>query len=132
MNRFFLGDNLEILQTFPSKCIDLTYIDPPFNIGKDFDDRDGKMQFTDRWRWDKATSDLYYAMFPSRTASPLSLTLYGFECMYGRTPTLAYLVNMTARLIEIRRVLKSTGVTVFALRPYRFALFENHTGRSLF
>jgi 16S rRNA G966 N2-methylase RsmD len=34
MNRIFFGDNLPILQSFPSESIDLIYIDPPFNTGK--------------------------------------------------------------------------------------------------
>lgn len=29
----FFGDNLQILQTWPDACIDLIYIDPPFNTG---------------------------------------------------------------------------------------------------
>ncbi len=34
MNKIFFGENLEILRTMPDGCIDLVYIDPPFNTGK--------------------------------------------------------------------------------------------------
>lgn len=33
-NKIYFGDNLPILQSFPSDSIDLIYIDPPFNTGK--------------------------------------------------------------------------------------------------
>lgn len=33
-HRVYFGDNLSILQTFPSESVDLIYIDPPFNTGK--------------------------------------------------------------------------------------------------
>ncbi len=33
-NKIYFGDNLPILQDFPSESVDLIYIDPPFNTGK--------------------------------------------------------------------------------------------------
>jgi site-specific DNA-methyltransferase (adenine-specific) len=33
-NKIYFGDNLPILQDFPSESVDLVYIDPPFNTGK--------------------------------------------------------------------------------------------------
>ena len=33
-NKIYFGDNLSILQEFPSESVDLIYIDPPFNTGK--------------------------------------------------------------------------------------------------
>lgn len=34
MRKIILGENLELLQQIPNGCIDLIYIDPPFNTGK--------------------------------------------------------------------------------------------------
>lgn len=34
MNRIYFGDNISILKSLPSKSIQLIYIDPPFNTGK--------------------------------------------------------------------------------------------------
>src|SRR3989338_8135760 len=34
MHRIIFGDNLEVLQSMPSRSIRLIYIDPPFNTGK--------------------------------------------------------------------------------------------------
>ena len=33
-NKIILGDNLEVLRSLPDGCVDLIYIDPPFNTGK--------------------------------------------------------------------------------------------------
>ena len=30
-NTLYYGDNLEVLRTFPDACVDLIYLDPPFN-----------------------------------------------------------------------------------------------------
>lgn len=35
MNRIIFNDNLKVLQTLPDDSVDLIYIDPPFNTGKD-------------------------------------------------------------------------------------------------
>ncbi len=37
MNKLFFGDNLDILKSeIPSGCIDLIYLDPPFNSGRNY------------------------------------------------------------------------------------------------
>ena len=33
MNRLYYGDNLTIMSEWPSACVDLIYLDPPFNSG---------------------------------------------------------------------------------------------------
>ena len=38
-NVLYFGDNLEILRNreyFPDECVDLIYLDPPFNSKKDY------------------------------------------------------------------------------------------------
>lgn len=44
--KIFLGDAIEILQTIPDESIDLIFVDPPYNIGKDFAGR------KDKWKTD--------------------------------------------------------------------------------
>ena len=34
VGRVVLGDNLELLRALPDRCVDLIYVDPPFNTGK--------------------------------------------------------------------------------------------------
>jgi site-specific DNA-methyltransferase (adenine-specific) len=35
-NRLFYGDNLTIMQNMPSGCVDLIYLDPPFNSQRSY------------------------------------------------------------------------------------------------
>jgi DNA modification methylase len=53
VNKLILGDNLEILKTFPDECIDLIYLDPPFFSNKNYEviwgDEGEKRSFADRW-----------------------------------------------------------------------------------
>ena len=40
-NRLYYGDNLEILRNreyFPDECVDLIYLDPPFNSNRNWSD----------------------------------------------------------------------------------------------
>jgi DNA modification methylase len=55
VNKLFCGDALEILPQIPAETVDLCYIDPPYNTGRDFGD------FNDKWKkmedyieWQKA------------------------------------------------------------------------------
>lgn len=45
--RLWRGDNLQILQDFPSAYFNLIYLDPPFNTGKDWG------EFDDTWETDE-------------------------------------------------------------------------------
>ena len=37
INRLILGDNLEILKSMESDCIDLIYLDPPFFSNRNYE-----------------------------------------------------------------------------------------------
>ncbi|MBQ3655924.1 MAG: adenine-specific DNA-methyltransferase [Bacteroidales bacterium] len=45
--QIFLGDALDILNKIPNESIDLIFVDPPYNIGKDFAGR------KDKWKTDE-------------------------------------------------------------------------------
>lgn len=56
------GDNLDILRTLPSECVDLIYIDPPFNTGRTqqrnrFHTEDGTRVTESSWGYDDAFDD---------------------------------------------------------------------------
>jgi DNA modification methylase len=36
MNRLYYGDNLTIMQRMPKNCVDLIYLDPPFNSKQNY------------------------------------------------------------------------------------------------
>ena len=35
-NSLYYGDNLEVLRAFPPECVDLVYLDPPFNSNRSY------------------------------------------------------------------------------------------------
>ena len=45
--RIFHGDALEVLQQIPDESVDLIFVDPPYNIGKNFAGR------KDKWKTDE-------------------------------------------------------------------------------
>jgi len=119
-NVLYFGDNLEILRNheyFPDECVDLIYLDPPFNSKKDYNilfkesDLWSEAQikaFTDTWHWTQTAEDTYHEVV---TKGPLKVAqlIGALHDAIGGNDVMAYLVMMTARLIELHRVLKPTG-----------------------
>ena len=120
----YFGDNLEILrEKIPDESFDLIYLDPPFNSNRNYNvlfkeglqDSPAQVQaFEDSWHWSRdaqATFEELVGVRPSKTKinEQISNLMLAFEKMVGHNDMLAYLTMMTIRLIELRRVLKSTG-----------------------
>ena len=72
MNRLFYGDNLRVLRDrshFPDECVDLIYLDPPFNSKRDtnllFKSPKGQSSeaqieaFEDTWHWNEQAEREY-------------------------------------------------------------------------
>ena len=104
------GDNLDILRGINSECVDLVYLDPPFNSSRDYAAPVGSQAagaaFKDTWTlsdldvaWLGLIADQHPAIYQLLTAVGLS---------HGRGMQ-AYLCMMAVRLLEMRRVLKPTG-----------------------
>ncbi len=115
--KLFFGDNLDWLPKMDSESVDLIYLDPPFNsqatynlLYKSPDGTAAQAQyqaFVDSWLWDKpADAALAYIMSSATPASEIISALHNYM---QKSDMMAYLVMMTARLIEMRRILKSTG-----------------------
>lgn len=122
-NTLFYGDNLPWLRDtmrFPDASIDLIYLDPPFNSNRSynvlFHDKTGKESaaqiraFDDMWEWREDASTLFrelteHGMTPGIVAD----TLMALKRIIGPNDLLAYLTMMTARLVELHRILKATG-----------------------
>jgi DNA modification methylase len=122
MNKLFYGDNLDILrQTIRDETIDLCYIDPPFNSKRNYyqiynniggEDPALAQAFVDTWTWgeqaqsgfDEITSN-DQGRFQPQTIEFIK----GLRSVLKEGGLLAYLVSMTLRVVEIHRVLKSTG-----------------------
>ena len=46
MNKYIIGDNLEVLDTITDN-FDFIYIDPPYNTGRNFGDFDDRFESTE-------------------------------------------------------------------------------------
>ncbi len=119
--RLYYGDNLEILRDreyFPDECVDLIYLDPPFNSNRNYNvlfksesggDSEAQIRaFDDTWHWGPTAEATYEALIqeaPDKEATAIEALLNLIE----RNQMMAYLVMMTARLVELHRVLKPTG-----------------------
>ena len=112
-----LNDEIEI----ESGSIDLIYLDPPFNSkskytlpfkAKDKSARPAEV-FVDTWNWDEKEQSL---MDDFGNGGPSTKNIFDIITLVRRMEsprvkysTAAYLVNMAARLIPMKRVLKPTG-----------------------
>lgn len=118
-NTLFYGDNLDILREYiPNESVDLVYLDPPFNSNRNynvlFKDESGKdseaqiTAFEDTWHWNDAAARTYHELVTD--AAPHVGQMIEALCKFiGTNQMTAYLVMMAVRLVELHRVIKSTG-----------------------
>ncbi len=107
----FHGDNLDFLRGIDSDCIDLIATDPPFNKGRDFhatpDSLAAGAKFQDRWSWERDVHQDWVDQITDdypRLMEAIESARYAHSDGMG-----AYMCFMAVRLLEMRRVLKSTG-----------------------
>lgn len=106
----FLHDNLEILRGLNSRCIDLIYLDPPFNKNKKFTAPIGSSaegaEFSDIFREEDVKDEWLQTI--KEDQPELYQYLNGIKGV-GKPYNFAYLAYMAIRLIECERILKTTG-----------------------
>jgi site-specific DNA-methyltransferase (adenine-specific) len=118
-NTLFYGDNLPILREhIADESVDLIYLDPPFNSNRSynvlFKDESGReadaqiTAFEDTWHWGSDAARVYHEMIQNAPAHVTTM-LGALREFIGENQMMAYLVMMTARLLELHRVLKPTG-----------------------
>lgn len=118
LNTLYYGDNLDVLRRHvASESVDLVYLDPPFNSDADYNllykEQDGRRAaaqikaFGDTWRWDQAAVEAYRETVEK--GGRVADALVAFRTLVGESDVLAYLSMMAPRLVELHRVLKSTG-----------------------
>lgn len=118
-NALFYGDNLDVLRAqFPDGCVDLVYLDPPFNSNANYNilfrsptgsDADAQVEaFKDSWHWNDVAEDAFDQVMQSGHARAFDL-LAAFRSAIGTNDMMAYLAMMAIRLIELHRVLKPEG-----------------------
>ena len=108
----FCHDNLEVLRGMNSRCVDLIYLDPPFNKKKTFTAPIGSSaegaSFSDIFReedvkedWLKDIKEDHYSIHE---------LLNAVKNIEGKQSyNFCYLAYMAIRLMECHRVLKDTG-----------------------
>lgn len=125
VNALYYGDNLIWLRDykhFPDESIDLIYLDPPFNSNADynviFTEPGGEQSqaqiraFDDTWRWDKFACEEALNDLGRQGGKPELVELIQWVARRGDKASksmAAYLSMMSIRLVELHRVLKSTG-----------------------
>ena len=106
----FTNDNLDVLRGINSECIDLIYLDPPFNTGKHWqaplDSSAAGAVFDDVWALDEMKEEWVAQIEASDPAIWAVVTAAGRA--YGESMQ-AYLTFMCVRLFEMHRILKPTG-----------------------
>jgi site-specific DNA-methyltransferase (adenine-specific) len=119
-NVLYYGDNLDILRKhIPEASVDLVYLDPPFQSGKDYNvifeshagehgnERAQAEAFTDTWKWGHEAEEQYEEI--KQSGGSVATTLAALRSILRESDLMAYLCMMAPRLIELRRVLKPTG-----------------------
>jgi len=104
------GDNLPVMRGINSGCVDLIYLDPPFNSNEDYAAPIGSQAagaaFKDTW----TLSDIdVYEHGELAERSPAAYAVIDAARQTHGKSMMSYLIMMAVRLIEMRRILKATG-----------------------
>lgn len=145
-NTLYYGDCLEVMSLWPSDCVDLIYLDPPFNSDTDYNILYGTesagrqaqvLAFSDTWEWDRSARERV-RLLKKATAHEASRVIRGLEIILGESGMLAYVSYMAERLVLLKRILKPSG-SIFLhcddnasqyLRTLMDAIFSPHNFRN--
>ena len=104
------GDNLPVLRGMNDACVDLIYLDPPFNSNRHYEAQIGSKAagaaFKDAWTLDDI--DVHeHGELADRNPAAYSV-IEAARQAHGKGMQ-SYLIMMAVRLLEMRRILKPTG-----------------------
>ncbi len=108
-NTLYTGDNLYILNGMNSETVDLIYLDPPFNSKRTYSAPIGSQaagaSFKDMWTWQDVDAECLNGLedYPELVEYIWSIGRIHSKAM------MSYVMYMTQRLIQLHRILKSTG-----------------------
>ena len=120
MRDIYTGDNLPILRSMDSETVDLIYLDPPFNSGKQWANpikaggKKAKAEFKDTWNLDDVHADHDWQLlrhYPKAAAAINAMADINGVSWH------AYLIYMGVRLLEMRRILKPSGSIYYHCDP---------------
>ena len=106
----FIADNLEIMRGMEDESVDLIYLDPPFNSKHNYAAPIGSkaagVEFKDTW----TLNDIDQAWWGEIADQNESLyAIIGTAGKIGGKSAMSYLIYMAIRILEMQRILKSTG-----------------------
>lgn len=118
-NRLYFGDNLNILREhLRDESVDLIYLDPPFNSHANYNvlfkspkGAESLAQieaFEDTWHWNEQ-AEREFTELVHQSNTDVSEMIQALRRFLGENDMMAYLTMMANRLLELHRVLKSTG-----------------------
>ena len=101
------GDNIEIMRGMNSECVDMIYLDPPFNSNADYAAPIGSKAAGAAFRdtWTLSDVDVEWIGFIEQKHKALHRVLLAAMTNSDKS----YLVYMAIRLLEIQRILKPNG-----------------------
>ena len=106
----FTGDNLDIMRGMDSESVDLIYLDPPFNSNRHYEAPIGSKaagaEFKDAWTFED-TKEAWWGLIADE--HPAIYKVIDAAGDVGNEGDKAYLIYMAMRLLEMHRILKSTG-----------------------
>ncbi|MDB5371799.1 MAG: mod [Belnapia sp.] len=124
-NRLLYGDNLTLMQDMKSASVDLIYLDPPFNSQRTYNliyrnltgapVPEQEEAFCDAWDMDPEKEEMLRSMSQYMQSHEVPSDIADFWGVWMRAlqnsqpRLLAYLLYMSWRLVEMRRILKPTG-----------------------
>ena len=119
-NALVCGDCLEVMSDLPDECVDLIYLDPPFNSNAfyvaAFDKGLVNQQLRDVWRWNEATERNFQRLTGN---SRLRECVQAIQLLTGRRSSMAaYILYMGERLLEMRRILRPAGSIYLHCDPH--------------
>lgn len=118
-NALYYGDNLDVLrESIASESVDLVYLDPPFNSNASYNvlfrspagaGSQAQIEaFEDTWHWGQEAESAFDQVMRSGNTDAADL-LRAMRSFLGENDMMAYLAMMAVRVIELHRVLKSSG-----------------------
>ena len=137
MRAIHTGDNLNILRGMADGCVDLVYLDPPFNKNRNFAAPIGSKAagaaFKDTWTLDDVDLAWHGELAEHHPALYQTIDAAGTAHSKGMK---AYLIYMAVRLLELRRVMKPTASVYLHCDPtashYLKTLMDSIFGRNQF